>query len=321
VTAPKGPSDVKVRAARTARTGWRRWAGRRALVAALLLGLAALVIPPATVRDAPVSLVKVARAHGVDHPGHVLWVLFLGSDARPGQGMTSSRADAIQLTGINLRTGAATVIGVPRDSYVSIAGHGRDKINASMYFGGPQLMARSVGDLVGIQPDYVFTTDFWGFRQMINTIGGVTVNSRWNFSDPVMPGGYHRGPNKLNGFQALIFARVRHAFPRGDFDRSANQQDVMRAILRQVRSRQEKPGFMERGVWAVVRHMNTNLRPSELYRLAQAASRVDPAKMRGCVVQGGTGYAGSASVVFPDVAQARRIGNDVRRDATLDHGC
>jgi LCP family protein required for cell wall assembly len=294
---------------------------RHLLPLAVVLVVAALVMPPATVRDAPISLVKVHGAHAVDHPRDVVWILFLGSDARPGQGMTQSRADAIQLTGINLRTGDATMIGVPRDSYVDIAGHGREKINAAMYFGGPQLMGRTVGDLVGVQPDYVFTTDFWGFRQMINTIGGVTVNSRWTFSDPVRPQGYKRGPNKLNGFQALIFARVRHAFPRGDFDRSANQQDVMRAILRQVRSRQDRPGFMERGVWAVVRHMNTNLRPSELYRLAQAGAGVDPRKMRSCVVQGGTGYAGAASVVFPDVAQARRIGDDVRRDATLDHGC
>lgn len=294
---------------------------RRLLALTVVLALTALVVPGSTVRDADVSLVKLHGAHAVDHPRNVIWILFLGSDARPGQSMTRSRADAIQLTGINLRTGASTMIGVPRDSYVSVPGHGREKINAAMYFGGPQMMGRAVGDLVGVQPDYVFTTDFWGFRQMINTVGGVTVHSDFNFADPVMPGGYKRGPNKVNGFQALIFARVRHAFARGDFDRSANQQDMMRAILRQVRSRQDRPGFMERGVWAVVRHMNTNLRPSELYRLAQAGAELDPRKMRGCVITGGVGYAGAASVVFPDVGQARRIGNDVRRDATLDHGC
>jgi polyisoprenyl-teichoic acid--peptidoglycan teichoic acid transferase len=293
----------------------------RTLVMTLALALGVLVLPPSTVRDAPVSLVKVQGAHAVDHDRNVVWVLFLGSDARPGQSMTRSRADAIQLTGVNLKTGASTVIGIPRDSYVPVPGHGREKINAAMYFGGPQLMAQAVGNLVGVRPDYVFTTDFWGFRQMVNTVGGVTVNSKWSFTDPVKPGGYHRGPNKLNGFQALIFARIRKSFPHGDFDRSANQQDVMRGILRQVRSRQDTPGFMERGVWAVVRHMNTNLRPSELYRLAQAAAGIEPRKMRGCVVQGGVGYAGAASVVFPDVGQARRIGNDVRRDATLNHGC
>jgi LCP family protein required for cell wall assembly len=294
---------------------------RRVLVLGLVLALTALVVPDSAPRDAHVSLVKVQGAHGIDPERDVVWVLFLGSDARPGQAMTRSRADAIQLTGVNLRTGAATVIGVPRDSYVNIPGRGRDKINAAMYFGGPQLMARAVSGLVGIRPDYVMTTDFWGFRQMINTIGGVTVRSDFAFPDPIMPRGYRRGPNELNGFQALIFTRIRKYLPRGDFDRSANQQDMLRGILAQVRSRQDRPGFMERGVMAAVRHMSTGVRPAELYRLAQAATQVDPRRVRGCVISGGIGYAGAASVVFPNVGQARRIAADVRRDATLDRGC
>jgi LCP family protein required for cell wall assembly len=294
---------------------------RRVLVLGLVLALTALVVPDSAPRDAHVSLVKVQGARGIDPERDVVWVLFLGSDARPGQGMTRARADAIQLTGVNLRTGAATVIGVPRDSYVSIPGRGRDKINAAMYFGGPQLMARAVSGLVGIRPDYVMTTDFWGFRQMINTIGGVTVRSDFSFPDPIMPRGYRRGPNELNGFQALIFTRIRKYLPRGDFDRSANQQDMLRGILAQVRSRQDRPGFMERGVMAAVRHMNTGVRPAELYRLAQAATQVDPRRVRGCVISGGIGYAGAASVVYPNVGQARRIAADVRRDATLDRGC
>lgn len=294
---------------------------RRLLALAVVLGLTVLVVPPAQVRDAHVSLVKVESARGVDAARDVVWVLFLGSDARPGQSMTRSRADAIQLTGVNLRTGDATVIGIPRDSYVDVPGRGRDKINAALYFGGPQLMAAAVQGLVGIRPDYVFTTDFWGFRQLINTVGGVTVRSDFAFSDPVMPGGYRRGNNEVNGFQALIFTRIRKSFPRGDFDRSANQQDMLRAILAQVRSRRDRPGFMERGVLAAVRHMDTGVRPAELYRLAQAAAQVDPRRLRGCVISGGVGYAGGASVVFPSVSQARRIAADVRRDATLDRGC
>lgn len=294
---------------------------RSLVVLGLVLACTAVVVPDSSLRVPSIALVRTDTVRGVDHPRDVIWILCLGSDARPGDMPLRTRADAIQMVGINLSTGTGADIGVPRDSWVDIPGHGYNRINAALYYGGPQLMGRTVGNLVGVQPDYVFTTDFWGFRQMINTIGGVTVHSDFNFSDPVMPGGYKRGPNKVNGFQALIFARVRHAFARGDFDRSANQQDMMRAILRQVRSRQERPGFMERGVWAVVRHMNTNLRPSELYRLAQAGAQLDPRKMRGCVITGGVGYAGAASVVFPNVGQARRIGDDVRRDATLDHGC
>ena len=297
-------------------TTWRRLTALLAVLVAT-----AVVVPQATVSEAPMSLVKVRTAEGVGHGPDVVWVLFLGSDARPGQSVVRSRADAIQLVGVNLRTGAGSIIGVPRDSFVSIPGHGREKINAAMYFGGPELMARAVSGLVGVRPDYVFTAGFDGFRHMVNAIGGVTVHSRFSFSDPVKPKGYHRGQNRLTGFQALIFGRIRKPLPRGDFDRSANQQELLRGILREVRGKRDRPGFMERGVFSVARNLHTDLRPSELYRLAQAAALIEPRKLRGCVVQGSTGYVGAASVVFPDVAQARRLGNQARDDATLGRGC
>jgi polyisoprenyl-teichoic acid--peptidoglycan teichoic acid transferase len=297
------------------------WSARRVAVLAVLLVVTAFVVPPSAVRRSDAALVEVHTGRAVDHPGNVIWILCLGSDARPGQRLTGTRADAIQLVGLNLKTGAGTMIGVPRDSYVDIRGHGRNKINASMFFGGPQLMADSVGRLIGVHPDYVFTTGFLGFRAMVRAIHGVTVYSRFSFSDRVRPQGYHKGRNKLNPFQALIFGRVRHPLPRGDFDRSGNQQELLRSILRKSRAHQSRPGFMERGVLAAMKNMDTTLSPTQLYRLAQAVLDVNPRKLRGCVIQGPTGYAGAASVVYPDVAQARRIGNDTRKDATLNHGC
>jgi LCP family protein required for cell wall assembly len=294
---------------------------RRTVLLAVLLALVAVLMPPASARNSAATLVRVRSAQAVDHPGTVVWVLCLGSDARPGQSLVGERADAIQLVGLNLVTGAGTMIGIPRDSYVEIPGHGRNKINSSMTYGGPQLMADSVGRLVGVRPDYVFTTGFLGFRAMVRAIDGVTVISKFAFSDPVRPQGYQVGRNRLNPFQALIFGRVRHPLPRGDFDRSGNQQELLRSILRKVRAHQSTPGFMERGVLAAVKNMDTDLRPGELYRLAQAVTEVDPAKLKGCVVSGPTGYAGAASVVYPDVAQARRIGDDARKDGTLDGRC
>jgi len=318
MTTTMNPSR-RPQAGATAVTWGRRL--RRVLALVAVLAVTFVVVPQSTPRQSDVSLVKVRIAQAVDHPRDVVWILCLGSDARPGQRMVGTRADAIQLVGLNLRTGAGTMIGIPRDSYVSIRGHGRNKINASMFFGGPQLMADSVARLVGVRPDYVFTTGFLGFRGMVRAINGVTVYSKFSFRDPVRPQGYHHGKNNLNPFQALIFGRVRHPLPRGDFDRSANQQELLRSILRKVRPNVSKPGYMERGLMAAVRYMNTDLKPTELFRLAQGVTDVKPWALKGCVVQGGTGNVGGASVVFPNVGQARRLGNDARRDGTLDHGC
>jgi len=71
--------------------------------------------------------------------------------------------------------------------------------------------------------------------------------------------------------------------------------------------------------WYGLRHIEKT--PADLYRLAQAVTGIDPGRLRGCVLDGRAGFAGAASVVFPDVRQARRLGADARRDGTLDGGC
>jgi anionic cell wall polymer biosynthesis LytR-Cps2A-Psr (LCP) family protein len=104
----------------------------------LVLAIAAFVVPDSALKSTDAVLVKVHRASGVDLSPDVVWILAVGSDARPGQDMTRSRGDALQLVGMNTKTGAAAAIGVPRDSWVSIPGHGNEKINSALYYGGPQ---------------------------------------------------------------------------------------------------------------------------------------------------------------------------------------
>ena len=117
----------------------------------------------------------------------------------------------------------------------------------------------------------------------------------------------------------MAFSRIRHNLIRGDFDRSANQQRVLRGIQAKVRARAPVPGFIERGVLSVMQHLYTDLSPVELFRLAQVVAHVDPHKITTCVVQGGIGSIGGASVVLPNVDMARRLGNEARSDATIGH--
>jgi LCP family protein required for cell wall assembly len=292
----------------------------RGIALAVVLATVALVVPNSTVKPADVELVKLHTAEGVDAGRDVIWILAVGSDARPGQDMTHSRGDALQLVGLNTKTGAASAIGIPRDSWVSIPGHGNDKINSSLYFGGPELLGQTVGNLVGVQPDYVFVTRFPFFEDMIRDIGGVDVRNPVPFSDEFLkPKGFKAGRIHLNGYDAMAFSRIRHNLLRGDFDRSANQQRVLRAIQAKIRSQADTPGFIERGVMSVMAHLHTNLPPAELFRLAQVVAQVDPSKISTCVVQGGIGSVGGASVVLPSVSQARRLGADARKDATIGH--
>jgi polyisoprenyl-teichoic acid--peptidoglycan teichoic acid transferase len=290
---------------------------------ALVVGVLGLLVPGPTVTSEAV-LVRVDTAEAVAHPDHpsdVLWVLMLGSDARPGENPLRTRADAIQLVGVDLSSGRGTVIGIPRDSWVAIPGAGRGRINEGLTRGGPQLMAATVADLVGIRADYVLTATFGGLKGLVRTLGGVTVQSRLAFTDDNMPGRVHRGRNRLDDAGALFFARARHYLPDGDFDRSANQQELLRGLLRGLRARADDPGFVERAVLSAVSRLRTDLSPAELFRLAEAATQVDPERVQGCVVRGSYGMVGAASIVFPDLAQARRLGADARADAHVDGGC
>ncbi len=285
----------------------------------VMLAVCGLVIPDAGPQSTESVLVKIDRAGAVDLDSDLIWILAVGSDARPGEDMTRVRGDALQLIGMNTQTGAATSIGIPRDSYVTIPGYGSDRVNAALYYGGPQLLGETVGSMVGIQPDYVFVTRFPFFEQMIDDIGGITVRNPGYFSDSSLkPAGFPAGRVKLNGYNAMAFARIRKTLPGGDFDRSANQQRVLRGIQGEIRTRADEPGFLARGVLTVLEHMHTDLRPGELFRIAHAVAQVDPGKITSCVVQGGIGDIGGASVVLPYLDQARRYGDAARRDATIE---
>jgi LCP family protein required for cell wall assembly len=286
---------------------------------AVVLAVCGLVIPDSGVQPTQSVLVKIDRAGGVDVDSDLIWILAVGSDARPGEDMTRVRGDALQLIGMDTQTGAAATIGIPRDSYVSIPGYGSDRVNAALYFGGPQLLGETVGDMIGIRPDYVFVTRFPFFEDMIDDIGGITVRNPTRFSDDnLKPKGFPTGRLKLNGYDAMAFSRIRKTLIGGDFDRSANQQRVLRGIQGAIRARADQPGFMERGVLTVLEHMHTDVPPAELFRIAQAVAQVDPSKITSCVVQGGIGNIGGASVVLPYLDQARRYGDAARDDATID---
>ena len=293
----------------------------RAVTLAAVLAVSALVVPDSAVESTGVELVRVKRAGGVSVGPDVVWILAVGSDARPGQDMLRARGDALQLIGINTRTDSATAIGVPRDSWVSIPGHGMNKINAALYFGGPRGMAGAMRNLVGITPDYVVVSRFPFFEDMIDDIGGITVTNPRRFTDPnLKKEGFARGRIRLGGYDAMAFSRIRYDLPGGDFDRSANQQRTLRGIHARIRSQADRPGFIERGVMTVMRHLSTDLGPGEVYELAQAVAQVEPGRITTCVIRGRIGSAAGQSVVFPDVAQARRLGDAARRDATL-RGC
>ncbi|CAN5313653.1 hypothetical protein BH09ACT12_BH09ACT12_14170 [soil metagenome] len=292
----------------------------RLMTLALVLAVTGLVVPASSRASTQVALVKIDHSAAVALDRETIGILGVGSDARPGEDMTRTRGDALQLVGLDTVTGAATSIGIPRDSYMTIPGVGSDRINAALYYGGPPLLGETVGDLVGIEPDYVMVTRFPFFEDMINDIGGIEVDNPRSFSDySLKPEGFAEGRIRLNGYGAMAFSRIRKTLPGGDFDRSANQQLVLRGIQARIAERVGQRGFIASGVLTVMEHMDVSgVGPAELFRLAQAIAQVNPRKITSCVVQGSIATINEASVVLPYTDQAQRYGDDARDDAVID---
>jgi len=161
---------------------------------------------------------------------HSLNFVLMGSDSRdPANMQDNGRSDTLMIVHLASNRRSADIISFPRDMYVSIPGHGKNKINAAYSFGGPQLAVATLEQLTGARMDHVAQVDFEGFINLTNTLGGVTVYNDHAFTDRGYT--FPKGKITIQGQQALVFVRERHNLPNGDLDRAANQRKVVQAII------------------------------------------------------------------------------------------
>jgi LCP family protein required for cell wall assembly len=161
------------------------------------------------------------------------WLL-IGSDKRPGD-LGGRRADTIMIVHVPADRDRLTLIGIPRDSYVRIPGHGNNKINAAYAFGGPKLLIKTVEDLTKVRIDHFAALDFQGFVAMTKVIGGVDL---YVPRDPADKSTRPQRPVHLEGEKALLFVRQRYDLPGGDVDRIKWQQAFIAAMGHKIISRE-----------------------------------------------------------------------------------
>lgn len=250
-------------------------------------------------------------------PDHLVFVLAIGSDARPGQDPTRARADSLHLLAVNPASGQGTIVGFPRDSWVDVPGHGRQKINSALSLGGPDLAAQTVRQLTGLPVHYYVVTGFEGFQRLVDDMGGVDVPVPHRMNDAASGARFEAGWHRLGGAGALAFARNRKDTPHGDLSRSANQGLLVLSALAKMRGEVgDDPGLM-RWVEVLLRHVRLDVPLEDLPRLAALARRLDPGRVQNVVVPGTPGRAGRQSVVHLDAASATALFNDLRDDAVI----
>jgi polyisoprenyl-teichoic acid--peptidoglycan teichoic acid transferase len=262
--------------------------------------------------------VIVSKAHsGSAAPDFSKRLVFLviGSDAgapRFGRGGSVERglADSIHLVVVDGKRKRGMVIGIPRDSYVPIPGHGSRKINAAMTMGGPPLLVRTVEQLAKLNIDYYALTSFDGLIDLVEGVGGVTVDVDRRVVDKPAGANLRAGRQRLSGSAALAYSRARKSLPDGDFGRSEHQGDVLIGGLRTFHEQSAKnPAVVIRWLGLATREVKMDLPVGEMMRLALFARQVKPSNLRNVVLSGGPSTAGGASIVRLNAGAQRTLAN------------
>jgi polyisoprenyl-teichoic acid--peptidoglycan teichoic acid transferase len=161
--------------------------------------------------------------------GKAINYVLMGSDSRAVGNAGHGRSDALMVMHLAADRKSAYMISFPRDMYVPIPGHGKNKINAASAFGGPPLTVRTLERLLNIRMDHVAMIDFEGFINLTEELGGVRV---YNKHSTVSQGyKFPAGDVNLRGDEALAYVRERKHLPCGDLDRAERQRAVLQAIL------------------------------------------------------------------------------------------
>jgi LCP family protein required for cell wall assembly len=208
-----------------------------------------------TTSELETSLIADERRTWEDYPGPSVWpdievpapvgilahpegqvnILLLGSDQRPDEG--GFRTDTIQLLTINPLEGSVKLTSFPRDLYVYIPGYTVERINTAMGWGGFEALAQTMEYNFGVEPEYYVLINFWSFKEVIDSIGGISIDIGRDMCDQRDGFGWYcvsQTTMWMDGESALWYVRARYA--TSDLDRGRRQQEVLQAIFKQLLS-------------------------------------------------------------------------------------
>ena len=173
--------------------------------------------------------IKEEKQASVDEPFNV----FISGIDVAGPITTNSRSDVNIIMTVNPQTRKILLSTTPRDYYVTIpevSGEKRDKLTHAGIYGVDRSMA-TLENLYGIDISYYARINFTSLVKIVDALGGVDVDSDYEFT--TLHGNYkiNKGMNHLNGEQALGFARERYSFEDGDNQRGRDQEKVLTAII------------------------------------------------------------------------------------------
>ncbi|MEC0494619.1 LCP family glycopolymer transferase [Bacillus glycinifermentans] len=187
-------------------------------------------------------------------PHDPISILLLGIDERPGD---NGRPDSMIVMTVNPETKKATMTSIPRDTRVFIRSKNTfSKMNSAYTYGGIEGTVQTVEQFLDIPINYYIKVNMDGFKDIVDAVGGVTVNNRIDFTLE----GVHlsKGKLHLDGKTALTYARMRKGDPRGDFGRQQRQREIINQIIHEGAQLKSLTNYQEI-LTALEKNIKTNL--------------------------------------------------------------
>ncbi|CAM3981221.1 LytR family transcriptional regulator [Mesobacillus zeae] len=227
-------------------------------------------------------------------------VLMLGVDEREGD---KGRSDTMIVMTVNPEKNSVKMLSIPRDTRTEIVGRGtQDKINHAYAFGGVEMSMDTVENFLDIPIDYYMKVNMEGFKDIVDALGGITVNNTIDFTQD----GHHFpvGEISLDGDQALSYVRMRKEDPQGDFGRQNRQRQIIQGVMEKGVSFGSITKFDDVFV-ALGDNVKTNITFDEMKDIQKhyksAASNIDQMKIEGS----GTSIGGIYYYAVPETEKQR----------------
>jgi LCP family protein required for cell wall assembly len=235
-------------------------------------------------------------------------MLLIGvEDQEGGRG----RSDVLMFVTVNPTTKESYLVSIPRDTRTLIPETGRkDKINHSYSIGGVATTIETIEELLGVPVDYYITTNFNGFEEVVDSLGGVTVDVPFTFKAQLTGSldwkTYQEGIMELNGNEALAYVRMRKSDPRGDIGRNERQKQVINAIIQKGTSFSSLTKI-DNVIEDVGDNVTTNIPPSELLGFVELVRQLGKTETQSLTLEGYDEYINDIYYYIPNESSINEI--------------